>query len=356
MSVRSVNAKKHIIDFYETGRKSGRHQITYCGSRQEALAQERSLRKTYRKPVQSQSKTCDEIATDYLLWVEMQQSPTTLKNKKMMLNNHLLLFFGNMQPDAISNSLITAYKKKRMDTTERPTCSRAVNLEILCLTHMIKWGAKQSFCSPPEKWEPLPYRKALPSVLSRDEIAIILNNMTGVSRALYATMYYCGLRRDEVTHLRPSDLAQDQSCLKVKGKGSKERLVPIVKDLKRILTGINQDGKWLFPSRKTGKPLTDVRKPLLTAMSRAGIDKRITPHMIRHSFATHLLESGADIRIIQKLLGHKSISTTQIYAAVSMNTMRRAVNGLNLVSRSDRSEQKPKIKVVQGGGIINKPM
>lgn len=360
MSVRSLSPNKHTIDFYEAGRGSQRHQIIYEGSRADALSHEREIRKAYKKPARgNQSKTCDEIATDYLLWVEMQQSPVTLANKKLMLNNHLLPFLGNMQPDFITDTIITAYKQKRMNTTTRPTCSRAVNLELLCLTHMIKWGAdkKRNLCSSPaEKWEPLPYRKNLPSVLSRSEVVSLLDNMTGVSRAMYATMYYCGLRMAEVTRLRPSDLAQDGSYLKVKGKGSRERLVPVVDDLKRILTGIEKDGKWLFPSRKSGEPLTDVRKPLMTAMKRAGIEKRVTPHMIRHSFATHLLESGADIRIIQKLLGHMSISTTQIYASVSMGTMRRAVDQLNVVVCSKRSGKKRKLKVVQSSGIIKKPM
>jgi site-specific recombinase XerD len=273
-----------------------------------------------------------------------------------MLNNHLLLFFGNMQPDMITSNLITAYKKRRLETTTRPTCARAVNLEILCLTHMLKWGAKNNLCSAPEKWEPLPYKKSLPSVLSRAEVAGILDNMTGSSRALYATMYYCGLRMAEVTRLRPSDLAQDETYLKIKGKGSKERLIPVVTDLKRILTGINRGGKWLFPSRKTGGPLTDIRKPLETAMKRAGIDKRITPHHFRHSFATHLLESGADIRIIQKLLGHESVSTTQIYAHVSMDAMRRAVDSLNVVSFGKCSEQNQNNGMTQLTDIIGKPM
>lgn len=330
MSVRSESATRHVIDFYEAGRGSPRHQMLFEGSREEALAHERKLRKLSGKPTKHQSKTCDEIATDYLKWVEMQQSPVTLANKRLMLNNHLLLFFGAMQPDYISSVLVTAYKKHRLETTSRPSCNRAVNLELLCLTHMIKWGAKQNYCSAPEKWEPLPYKKGLPSVLSRDEVASILANMTGISRAMYATMYYCGLRMAEVTRLRPTDLAQGDSYLKVKGKGSRERLVPIVDDLKKILTDIGRDGKWLFPSRKTEEPLTDVRKPLLTAVKRAGIEKRVTPHMIRHSFATHLLESGADIRIIQKLLGHQQVTTTQIYSHVSTATMRSAVNALNV--------------------------
>ena len=331
MSVRSKSSTKHIIDFREGGRGSQRHMLTYSGPRDEALIYERELRAQYRKPVKRDAWTCDSIATEYLKWVEMQQSPVTLANKKLMLNNHLLLFFGSMQPDYINSSLITAYKKHRMETTTRPSCNRAINLELLCLRAMIKWGFKQNYCSLPEKIEPLPYRKNLPSTLSRGEVVTILNNMTGSSRALWATMYYCGLRKHEVTHMRPSDLAQDKSYLKVKGKGSRERQIPVVDDLRLILTDLNLSGKWLFPSKRSGEPLTDIRKPLKTAMRKAKIEKRITPHMIRHSFATHLLESGADSRIIQRLLGHASLSTTQIYASVSMTTMRSAVDALNQV-------------------------
>ena len=337
MAVRSKSPTRHVIDFYESGRKSTRHQIIYKGTRQDALAQEREFRKAYGHARRDTSSlTCDEIAPDYLLWVEMQQSANTLKNKLLMLNNHILLFFGKLQPDVITPILITAYKKKRMETTTRPTCNRAVNLEILCLQSMIKWAAKQNLCSEPAKWEFLPYRKRLPSVLSRSEVVSIIDNMTGTSRALYATMYYCGLRMHEVTQLRPSDVAADNTYIRIRGKGDRERMVPMVDDLKPILDGLGKGGEWLFPSRSKqlrGEPttgaLTDIRAPLKTALEKAKITKRVTPHQFRHSFATHLLESGADIRIIQMLLGHRQVTTTQVYSHVSMTLMKSAMDALN---------------------------
>ncbi len=343
--MRSESSNRHIIDYYEGGRESPRHQVLFEGTREEALQFERELRKSYGKADKHQQLTCDQIAADYLEWVEMQQSPKTLKDKKLMLWGHLLPFFGRMQPDHITNSIIQVYKKKRLAV--RPGIYRAVNLELLCLQAMIKWGAKQNLCSLPAKFEALPYRKGLPSTVSRREVASILGAMQGTTRALFATIYYCGLRFQEATRLKPSDLAPDASFIRVVGKGGRTRQVPVPEDLRAILTDLDKTGTQLFPSRvhqRKGKAmsgtLTDIRKPLEHAMKKAGITKRITPHQFRHSYATHLLESGADIRIIQKLLGHQSVTTTQIYTHVSMDVMNQTTKALNVASCSNSGKEK----------------
>ena len=156
------------------------------------------------------------------------------------------------------------------------------------------------------------------------------------------------MRFQEATRLRPLDLAQDKTFFRVKGKGGRVRQVPVVDDLKEILTDLDMTGEWLFPSRvRDGngnkQPLTDIRQPLKTAMRRAGIPGRITPHQFRHSYATHLLESGADIRIIQKLLGHASVTTTQIYSHVSMNLMADTVKALNVVFGSNLEQKRARL-------------
>jgi len=322
--VRTITRTKHIVDFYEGGRGSPRHQVVYNGTRDEALAYERELRKGFGRPSRSAPVTCDELATKYLAWTRENQAPKTHREKARMLWGFLLPAFGRLRPEAITETLITAYKKRRRLESQRPTISRAVNLEILTLQSMIKWGSRNGLCDAPEKWTPLPYKRGLPAVLSRKEVDRILDAMTGTSRALYATIYYCGLRAHEAVRLRPADLAPDLGTIRILGKGGRSRLVPVVNDLKRILKGMDRTGEWLFPSQSTGKPLTDIRKPLETAARRAGVDRRITPHMFRHSYATHLLESGADIRIIQALLGHRAVTTTQIYTHVSMDVMRAA--------------------------------
>ena len=334
MSVRSLSRSKHVVDYYEDGRGSARHQIVFHGTLDEALAYERELRKLSARPSAHHAQNCNEIAGEYLKWAAMQQSPKTLKDKKLMLWGHIMPYFGRLTPNRITPSLITSYKMHRKETTTRPTVSRAVNLELLCLQAMIKWGAENNLCDPPARFEPLPHRRSLPSAISRSDVVSIIDHMTGTSKALFATMYYCGLRFQEVTRLRPSDLSQDKTFLRVRGKGGRTRQVPIVDDLRGILAGLDLSGAWLFPSRVRSEdgskhPLSDIRQPLKTAMRKAGIVGRITPHKFRHSYATHLLESGADIRIIQKLLGHQSVTTTQIYTHVSMGIMQEATKALN---------------------------
>lgn len=341
--MRTKTANKHVVDFYEAGRTSPRHRIIFEGSRDEALAYEREIRKQFLKPSHNHSPSCDEIAANYLEWVSMQQSPKTLKDKRLMLWGQILPFFGRIQPDHITPALVQAYKKKRLDS--RPGIHRSVNLELLCLSAMVKWAAKLNLCDQPDKFEALPYHKGLPATLSRKEVKKILDAMTGTTKALFATIYYCGLRFQEATRLRPSDLAQDKTFIQVRGKGGRTRQVPVVADLKKILDGLDITGDWLFPSRVRSEdgsrhPLTDIRRPLDTARARAKIDKKITPHQFRHSYATHLLESGADIRIIQKLLGHQSVTTTQIYTHVSMDVMKQATDALNVGSCSHLKAKK----------------
>lgn len=344
--MRSRSATKHLIDFYEQGRGSLRHTLTFHGTRDEALIYEREIKKQFHKVARHSPLTCDQIAADYLEWVEMQQSQKTLKEKRMMLWGRLLPFFGNLLPDRISDNLITAYKRHRQQTSKRPTVNRAVNLELLCLQAMLKWGAKRNLCSVPDKLEPLPYRRGIPSVLTRAEVIAILGAMTGKTKAMFATLYYCGLRFSEVTRLNALDLAQDRRSLRVRGKGSRTRIVSIPDDLRAILEVTTLGIDLLFPSRVrqraghgVSRVISDIRSPLKTAMKKAGIDKRINPHMFRHSYATHLLDAGVDIRIIQKLLGHAALTTTQIYTHVSMDTMSRATATLNVATCGDCSNK-----------------
>jgi len=344
MSVRSISSSRHIVDFYEAGRGSPRHQPIFEGTREEAIEFERALRKKYNKANKAlnRSMTCDELASSYMEWVEIQQSPKTAKEKKKMLWGQILPFFGRMQPDHITDQLITSYKQRRKLTATKGIGTRAINLELMCLSSMIKWGAdsRRSLCSMPEKFEMLPHQKGLPLTITRSEVASLLSVMQGTTKALFATIYYCGLRFQEVIPLKPSNLSQDGACIRVIGKGDRVRQIPVVDDLRAILlpqlaTVAKSGSKWLFPSLRKDKttglfhPLTDIRKPLQTAIRKAKISKKVTPHTLRHSYATHLLEAGVDLRIIQKLLGHQQLSTTTIYTHVSMDVMADATAHLN---------------------------
>lgn len=186
-------------------------------------------------------------------------------------------------------------------------------------------------------------KRALPDVLSFEEIENIiaqidLSTPEGTrNKAILETLYSCGLRVSEVVNLKLSELYFDVGFIRVFGKGNKERLVPIgssavkyitiyrtsVRSHQTIQTG---EDDILFLNRR-GKRLTRVMIFLIIKdlVKKAGIKKNISPHTFRHSFATHLVEGGADLRAVQEMLGHESITTTEIYTHLDREFLRKTL-------------------------------
>lgn len=163
--------------------------------------------------------------------------------------------------------------------------------------------------------------KKLPVVLSADEVRRLVQAVRHPKhRAILLTTYAAGLRVSEALALKVSDIDSDRMVLCVRqGKGRKDRTVMLSPQLLSILREYVRRFRprdWLFPGRDMQRPLnvTAVQRACVEARRAAGLDKRATVHTLRHSFATHLLEAGTDLRIIQTLLGHTSIKTTAIYA------------------------------------------
>jgi site-specific recombinase XerD len=170
---------------------------------------------------------------------------------------------------------------------------------------------------------PRPERQ-LPRVLSKEEVRRLLAQVRHPRhRAIVLVLYSAGLRVSEVVRLRPEDLDTDRRLLRVRrGKGRKDRytlLSPKAMEAVRIYRDAYPGGSWLFPGTRPDRHYgaRSVQKIVAEAADRAGLGRRVTPHMLRHSFATHLLESGTDLRYIQELLGHQSSRTTEIYTHVS---------------------------------------
>ncbi|WP_452220677.1 site-specific tyrosine recombinase XerD [Lacinutrix salivirga] len=186
--------------------------------------------------------------------------------------------------------------------------------------------------------------RKLPDTLNENEInalidAIDLSKPQGErNRAIIETLYGCGLRVSELIHLKISDLFFDEDFIKVTGKGDKQRFIPIMETTKKYINCYKnevrvhlkiEDGHQdiLFLNRR-GKQLTramifTIIKQLAKAIN---LQKNISPHTLRHSFATHLLENGADLRAIQLMLGHESITTTEIYMHVDRSLLKQVVN------------------------------
>jgi integrase/recombinase XerD len=197
--------------------------------------------------------------------------------------------------------------------------------------------------SPAELLEAPKLDKKLPEVLSYDEIEMMLNSIDlskaegHRNRAMIEVLYACGLRVSELTGLRVSSLYPEIGFVRVIGKGNKERLVPIgesaLKQLgfyledRKQMDNIDKKSEDIVFLNRRGKQLTRNMIFLIVkeAAVAAGVDKNVSPHTFRHSFATHLLEGGADLRIVQQLLGHESITTTEIYTHLDMQYLRETL-------------------------------
>jgi len=164
--------------------------------------------------------------------------------------------------------------------------------------------------------------KKIPNILNINEIKNMLEKTPNIKHKLIIKLLYgCGLRVSEIVNLRQEDLDFEEGLIKVRlAKGKKDRFVKIPSSVKEELKDyckINYS-KILFLSNRGGKLTTkSIQKIVQNSAKKANIKKRVYPHLLRHSFATHLLEQGTDLKIIQKLLGHSDIKTTQIYTQIS---------------------------------------
>jgi integrase/recombinase XerD len=187
-------------------------------------------------------------------------------------------------------------------------------------------------------------RKA-PIVLSQEEVAHLLEAAPGLKyKAALSVAYGAGLRVSEVANLKVSDIDSQRMTLRVEqGKGQRDRYVmlsPQLLELLREWWHAARPQVWLFPGQNPINPVTarQLNRAVTAAKTLAGISKRVSPHTLRHSFATHLLEQGVDIRVIQVLLGHAKLETTALYTRVAVNTVRGIKSplerlGVNLAKR-----------------------
>ncbi|MFG1306985.1 tyrosine-type recombinase/integrase [Xanthobacter autotrophicus] len=185
----------------------------------------------------------------------------------------------------------------------------------------------------------IPSPERLPVVLSTEEVALLLAHAPKLKyRAALSLAYGCGLRVSEVAHLKVVDIDSARMLIRVEqGKGRKDRYVMLAPDLPDLLRRWWKERRpqgWLFPGRDPGQPITtrQLDRACRTAASAARLDKRVSMHTLRHSFATHLLERKTDIRVIQVLLGHRKLDTTAVYTRVALKTLREVESPLSLLT------------------------
>ena len=190
--------------------------------------------------------------------------------------------------------------------------------------------------------EEIPFARkedTLPAVLTRDEVVRLLKAVPDLKiRTALITIYATGLRVSEVVALTGKDINSERMVIEVRqGKGRKDRYVMLSEQLLAILRDYWRRGRpsvCLFPGPDPTQPITtrSLQRACREAANAAGLDKSVTVHTLRHSFATHLLEQGVDIRVIQDLLGHRQITSTTRYARVAVNTIRQIQSPLELLN------------------------
>ena len=250
-----------------------------------------------------------------------------------------LLSIDVQELSSISRMHLNMYIKSLYDKKYTP---RSITREIASIKGFFKW-LSISECithNPALAVEQPKLPKRLPKVLSMKEINELLSSgMSILDKAVLELLYAAGLRVSELSDIQLNNIDLNSRYLRCTGKGSKERIVPIGKkacvaikkylqEREYILKKYNLKSKYCF-IKENGKKLT--RQDVYVFINSLGknINKDISPHTIRHSFATHLLENGADLRVVQELLGHSDVSTTQLYTHISKKRLKDIYFSIN---------------------------
>lgn len=291
--------------------------------------------------------TWKQALTDYRYYLKLERglSENSINNycldvKKLIryLDTHQI----SVSPIAISDEIIQKFVYDIAKKVNARSQARIISGLKSFFNYLVFEDYRKQ--SPLELIESPKIGRKLPTTLSEEEInkliaAVDLTKAEGErNRAIIETLYSCGLRVSELTHLRISDLFFNEGFIKVTGKGDKERFVPINSYTQKFISiykneirnhmDIKSEASDILFLNRRGNQLT--RAMIFTIIKqvakRAGITKKISPHTFRHSFATHLLENGADLRAIQQMLGHESITTTEIYMHLDRSHLTETIN------------------------------
>jgi integrase/recombinase XerD len=275
----------------------------------------------------------------HFLTLEKNASPNTIASYRLDINRYLGFLEDQQITDMglVSGEHVAGFLAR---LHEQKLSARSVNRSFSAIRGFHKYLVIDGIASsnPAELVTPPRQGRTLPGVLTQEEVESILAQPTASEkdrrelwirdRAILESLYATGMRVSEIITLRQPDIAADQGVLRVFGKGSKERLIPIgpaalewiaryrTDCRPRLLRRDAAEEILFLNARGTAMTRMAVWKIVQTYALRAGVRKDVHPHTFRHSFATHLLEGGADLRAVQEMLGHSDISTTQVYTHI----------------------------------------
>jgi integrase/recombinase XerD len=287
-----------------------------------------------------------ELTLDFLSYLELERglSRNTLEAYRSDLQQ-LGEFLGRREVDPLDvrTADLAAFVTELAtpDDGRRAAAPATLQRKVACLRSFYRYLRREGILvnDPTSELRPPRSRGRLPNVLSRDEVNDLLSQPRGSSsaamrdRALLETIYACGLRASEAITLELSDLDLENGVLIARGKGSKERIVPIgskavetlsayLEQARPRLVGLRDEARVFVNLRGGGLSRQGLYKIVQRHARTAGLEHRMSPHTLRHTFATHLLAGGCDLRSLQEMLGHADIGTTQIYTHLSAERLR----------------------------------
>lgn len=344
--------KRFIIDYRPQGRNGTRCQrfldeaITSLAVAREIdketkLAIKERRRPDLASPVSQYSATFDELFDEYMEWFRLHHRSNVnadrLERSFREREQSLAIFSRVNGPMAVSHfekHAVARYHKIRsqqITAKKTPVSNRTINKELNYVASFLKWCRNEKDMEiPPLKIAMLPYNRPTPIVLSPNEVQRLIDAAEPVYRAFFLCLYTLGLRYTEAACLKWKDIDRASKVVRVVQKGGSEKIEPLNKWLDQALKKLKKGGAddYVFPGRRKGKPLTNIRRAIERAAKKGKIVKVVTPHLLRHSIATHLLSRGTNLRTIQVMLGHSQIQTTQRYTHVITDDIKNATAGM----------------------------
>lgn len=270
------------------------------------------------------TKEAENKITDFTHWLKSKRySPSTIKTYTEAIKS-FLKFYNNKPIAEINNQDVIKFNNEYILVNNYSSSfqNQVVNAIKLFFRTVENKNIDVDLVHRPKR------PKLLPNVLSKEEVKAILDAPTNIKhKAMLSLIYSCGLRCGELINLKPNDIDSKRNIVVIRnGKGKKDRITPLsikILDLLREYFKIYKPGIYLFEGQNKGEKYSDrsLQLVLKQCLSKTKITKPVTLHWLRHSYATHLLESGTDLRYIQELLGHNSSKTTEIYTHVSTKSL-----------------------------------
>jgi integrase/recombinase XerD len=302
-SIRDINQARSIDESYRAAALESRRP----GISKETLA----------------NVTFEDLTPEYLRWIGLHRTVQTCRERDYSMK-YINKIIGNVPVAAFNEhhiSLVQATRKAQ------GVSNKTINKELYYIMGFLKWAREEKEMAVRSvKLKKLPYSRPLPIVLSPGEVSRILEAADPFYRAFILCLYTLGLRFSEAANLKWEDIDFENMAARCRQKGGTFKILPMHARLKTALEEIGTPdmGTYVFLSRRTGRPIVNVRRAIKRICRKAGITKRVHPHLFRHSSATAMMAGGVNMRIIQQMLGHAQVSTTEWYSHVAMEHLREA--------------------------------